>query len=655
MTLGSKKLRESLRLACCYSLLAWTVYGIVEFAFSSLVPALLWSSSLYAPLQYETTAMLFGLYEIASIALGLVIGLLAWWIRRRSPRIANLDAGCFFSATAQMGVLGMFLLNLAHVRPLLAIALPVALTAGLVAASIWGMLDRTRFDRLHPMVNPLTAAVIMVGVPWLTKEVLWERPLPVKLAAAIGGVGAVVLLSFAMARFLRKWRPRLAPSSALFAAAATGLASIGFSYAFHDRPSPPRLPSAPASQTATRPNVILVSLDTVRADHLSLYGYPRDTTPNLRKFAAEASVYTQALSSSNMTLGSHGSLFTGLYPSWHGAHYTRGEPFGHPLSTRFPTLAGILAKHGYLTIGSVANRAYLQPSFGLNRGFQYYDLESPFFAETADFYLRSGVRAILKPALERRFGLVYRRAEEVNRPVLSLLETQPQKSIPVFLFVNYMDAHWPYNPAPPYDTMFPGKAGEMTDAEYGAMSMVVIKGQRPITAAERAHLVSQYDGGIAYMDAQLGVLFERLKQLHLYDNSLIIVTADHGEAMGDRNLIGHGISMYQDQVHVPLIVKYPLTTRHTAQDEPVSSVDILPTVLEVIGEKPPAELHGASLLHPEALKNRQILLEGYQDKVFAKWDPRFARDQRAFISKTKKLIASTPGKREVYDVAADPD
>jgi arylsulfatase A-like enzyme len=203
--------------------------------------------------------------------------------------------------------------------------------------------------------------------------------------------------------------------------------------------------------------------------------------------------------------------------------------------------------------------------------------------------------------------------------------------------------------------MFPGKAGEMTDAEYGAMSMVVIKGQRPITAAERAHLVSQYDGGIAYMDAQLGVLFERLKQLHLYDNSLIIVTADHGEAMGDRNLIGHGISMYQDQVHVPLIVKYPLTTRHTAQDEPVSSVDILPTVLEVIGEKPPAELHGASLLHPEALKNRQILLEGYQDKVFAKWDPRFARDQRAFISKTKKLIASTPGKREVYDVAADPD
>jgi arylsulfatase A-like enzyme len=203
--------------------------------------------------------------------------------------------------------------------------------------------------------------------------------------------------------------------------------------------------------------------------------------------------------------------------------------------------------------------------------------------------------------------------------------------------------------------MFPGKSLDMTEAAYSAVSMAVIKGERPITEAERAHLTSQYDGGIAYMDAQLGALFERLKQLHVYDNSLIVVTADHGEAMGDRNLIGHGISVYQDQMHVPLLIKYPLSTRHAVVDDPVSSVDILPTVLDVVGQKPPANLQGASLLHPETLHGREILLEGYQDQVFADWDPRFARDQRALVSGTKKLIVSTLGKRELYDLSADPD
>src|SRR5690348_16868749 len=126
MNLGSKSLRENLWLACCYSLLAWTVYGIVEFAFSSVAPAVLSSRSLYTPLQSETTALLFGLYEIISLALGIAFGVLA---TRMRGRIADLDAGCFFPATAQVGLLAVFLLNLIHVRPLVAIALPVALTA----------------------------------------------------------------------------------------------------------------------------------------------------------------------------------------------------------------------------------------------------------------------------------------------------------------------------------------------------------------------------------------------------------------------------------------------------------------------------------------------------------------------------------------------
>jgi arylsulfatase A-like enzyme len=125
------------------------------------------------------------------------------------------------------------------------------------------------------------------------------------------------------------------------------------------------------------PNVILITLDTVRADHLSLYGYERDTSPNLKRLAQEATVYTNAISPGNMTLSSHASIFTGLYPSWHQAHFEKGYEQARPLESKYPVLAQMLSDKGFDTIGIVSNYLFLSHGFGLDRGFTYHDAAGP--------------------------------------------------------------------------------------------------------------------------------------------------------------------------------------------------------------------------------------------------------------------------------------
>jgi len=152
----------------------------------------------------------------------------------------------------------------------------------------------------------------------------------------------------------------------------------------------------------------------------------------------------------------------------------------------------------------------------------------------------------------------YRRAADINRAVLPLLDEVAANPQPFFLFVNYMDAHWPYRPPPPFDTKFGStRARSIAMADYYRMASDVMAGRRTLTDTERADLHAQYDGGIANIDQQIGALVDRLEKLERLDNCLLIVTADHGEAFGEHALVEHGVSVYGDQIHVPLIVKYP--------------------------------------------------------------------------------------------------
>ena len=411
-------------------------------------------------------------------------------------------------------------------------------------------------------------------------------------------------------------------------------------------------------------NVILIVLDTVRADHLSVYGYARDTTPNLKKFAQQATVYTRASAASDLTLPSHASMFTGLYPSWHGAHFSAPDfPYGRPLDRSVVTLPQILQAKGYSTLAIAANPAYLDPMFGLNRGFDVYDLRSPVFVNDRNrpFFIRQGVRRLLGYVIDvADFDMRTRRAEEINQDAIRMLEQVGGANRPFFLFLNYMDAHTPYIPPGTFKSRFPGRDPSFTLEEYWRLKDRVVNQHRKPSRNETEHLVSQYDGGIAYLDSELGELFARLKRLGLYDRTMIIVTADHGEAFGERQLMEHGVdSVYQSHIRVPLLVKYPGVNEGRTVDTPVSHVDFMPTVLDVLHYEGPKNLQGTSLRSEQIGARRYVISEAFPGgesgaaAIPSRGHINLQKPAQAVLSGPWKLIINSKGQRELYDTTTD--
>ena len=414
-----------------------------------------------------------------------------------------------------------------------------------------------------------------------------------------GSRSIVLLLGFAIAILVLQWKARVL---AAFAVVAIMLTVI---------PTP-----APRSSTrvsSSRPNVILITLDTVRADHLSLYGYGRDTTPHLRQWPA--TVYRNAFSSSNWTLPGHASIFTGQSVSRHGAHESAESDF-HPIATSSVTLPQLLSRQGYVTAGIVANYGNLSGPAGFERGFAYYDYVYPHGLGDP-----STPSYLLRATLRNQFATIYALApaSEVNERATRFLKSTKS---PFFLFLNYMDAHVPY-----------GGSGAFAWDTYFDLA----KRGRPLAPQQSQQLISLYDGAIHDLDEQLHQLFETLKRLNLYDNTLIVVTSDHGEAFGESPIVGHGRSLFQHQIHVPLIVKNPHANQRAFVDTPVSDVDILPLIL---GRPIPSD--------------RWITSESYRRR-----DPRIAHGENrpaeiALIRGSMKVIVDTRGSIELYDLAADP-
>jgi arylsulfatase A-like enzyme len=404
-------------------------------------------------------------------------------------------------------------------------------------------------------------------------------------------------------------------------------------------------PSSNASDH--RPNVILITLDTVRADHLSLYGYGRDTTPGLRHLPA--TVYANASATSNWTVPTIASILTGQSPLRHGAEMSAAFPEGAPLASTSVTIAEVLQKQRYHTAAIVAN-PILDPELGFDRGFSSYDLVAAHFDEaltpiSREYLLREALRGLAEAIIVRRSPLrVSADAGAVNTKTGRLLETLARRPGPFFLFLNSMDAHSPYTPPPPYDTRYPGKDPAFRWSTWGS---------RPLRDRERDHLTSQYDGAIAHLDEELGHLIERLRQLDLFDNSLIVIVGDHGEAFGEHGVVGHGSSLYQTQLHVPLLVKYPQARTATTVSTPVSGIDILPTVLDVIHAPVPAGLDGRSLRTAGSLGPRWIISESFR----ARGDAFTSRDagpaEVSLSYESLKLILGAGGGTELYDLAHD--
>jgi arylsulfatase A-like enzyme len=404
------------------------------------------------------------------------------------------------------------------------------------------------------------------------------------------------------------------------------------------------------------PNVILLVLDTVRADHLSLYGYGRPTSPNLERLAPEFLVCRNTISAAPWTVPSHASLFTGVYPYRHGARSFLPQEIRKgswsnvfTLDQRQATLAGLLGRHGYLTAGLVSN-PYLSPRSGLNRGFDQYQ-----YQPNRNYLLPLRCQWLMKTFFGYRWRAVFDKpqqsARQLNRRIERWLDRHGDR--PFFLFANYMDAHLPYSAPPPFATAFPGR---LPGFRYNRTFEATIMGRkRPVMEAELEHLHAGYDGSIQYLDHELGQLLDGLRRRGLYRNSLIVLLSDHGEYFGEHALLEHSKDVYEPAMAVPLMVKFPGGEPHGEVTARTHLVDVLPTILSVLGFEVPDQAPGTDLR--EVTEGRTLLGENYFARVKdlrRQYGHRFRRVRQAVYQGPWKYIHSTDGNSELYDLASDP-
>jgi arylsulfatase A-like enzyme len=337
---------------------------------------------------------------------------------------------------------------------------------------------------------------------------------------------------------------------------------------------------------ANTPNILLIVLDTVRAMDLGLYGYGRPTTPELNAWAARGVIYRRAFSTAPWTLPSHASMFTGRLVHEMSADWMV------PLDDQWPTLAEVLARKGYATAGFSANTDYVSGEVGLARGFAHFDD----YSLTPGLILRSSAlgRAVGRNQLIRRIIgndklLGRKNAPDIGRAFLNWIERRQGR--PWFAFLNYYDAHRPYQPPAPYDTMFASP-----DVRPDPRFRQDEDPEHPWSARDARNFIAAYDGAIAYLDAELGKLFTELERRGEFQRTLVILTSDHGEEFGEHRLYDHGHSLYLASLHVPLMLWWPGSAPAGLNvHEAVSLRDIPATVATAAGIGADSPFPGRSL------------------------------------------------------------
>lgn len=351
-----------------------------------------------------------------------------------------------------------------------------------------------------------------------------------------------------------------------------------------------------ASETPAKPapNVVLITIDTLRADHLGCYGYQQIKTPNIDGLAAESSRFIRAFTPVPVTLPSHSAMLTGTYPMLSGMH----DFSANKLSPQQPTLASVLKQAGYAT-GAVVASAVLDSRFGLNQGFDFY----------YDHFDFSRLEEANLDQMERPANVVVDQA-------LDWLTGNWQKKF--FLWVHLYDPHHPYVPPEPYRSQY---------ADH------------------------PYDGEIAFADEQIGRLLQFLKGKGLYQNSIIILAGDHGESLGEHGEKTHGFFIYNATVHAPLIIHLPGTPLSNTVSDPVSLVDIMPTVLAAAEMDTPPQVQGRNLVpalrKEKADADRSLYSETFLPRIHFNWSElRSAQNARYHF-----IDAPRP---ELYDLTKDP-
>ena len=356
----------------------------------------------------------------------------------------------------------------------------------------------------------------------------------------------------------------------------------------------PLIAATPSARKA-KPNIILITIDTVRADHVGCYGATGIQTPTLDSLAQDGIVFERAISQVPLTWPSHAAILTGTYPFQNGVQDFTGQP----LDPKFRTVAEAFKQSGYAT-GAVVSGFVLDRGWGLARGFDFYD--DAFSAETFQ---------------QKDIGLVDRKAGESVTHALDWLKKTPRR--PFFLWLHLYDPHSPYDPPEPYRTQY------------------------------RSH---PYDGEIAYADHELGRLMLWLKRSQLYDRSLIVLLSDHGESLGEHGEKEHGFFVYNATVRVPMIVKPPTGSgfRPGRVVRPVETIDIAPTLLQSAGinDAIGKQFQSHGLLTSEPENDRTAYSETFYPFSSFGWSPLHALE----TSRYHYIDAPIP---ELYDVTSDPE
>lgn len=384
------------------------------------------------------------------------------------------------------------------------------------------------------------------------------------------------------------------------------------------------------AQTEAPPNVIVIVADTLRSDHLGCYGYLRETSPNLDEFASGATLYERSISAASYTLPAHASIFTGQLPMTHmaqtylntdGFKFSEGELVHRPLAPESLTLAEAFSEFGYRTAGFAANIGFLVPRTGLTQGF--------------DEFMN-----------ERIHGT------NLNEKILPWIEQNQGK--PFFLFVNYMDTHQKYNTTK-VDGFLEHVSGEGVAAKlFDELYPIIMKEQEPPPDRVKAN-IDAYDLSIRNLDKAIGEVLAKLRELKLFENTMIIFTSDHGEFLGEHRYLMHWKDVYEEVLRVPLIVKAPHQTESVRVREKISTVSIPRLILDGINHQG-IEKHRASFL-PVARKDTVVSESRYShdsDYYDPDWGHRFKRVRTAFYDGSFKFIHSTDGKHELYDLQRDP-
>jgi arylsulfatase A-like enzyme len=323
---------------------------------------------------------------------------------------------------------------------------------------------------------------------------------------------------------------------------------------------------------AETPNIIVLVVDTLRADHLSAYGYERDTSPFIDSLAQEGVQFQNAISPASWTQPSHASMLTGRYTYEHQAELK-------PLDNRYETIGEAMQTQGYRTGAFSGNTEFFTRRQGFGRGFLHFEdndltvtdgfLNSSVYGFVFDFYgLRKALNYEGVPA--RRY------AADINRSVLNWVDKEPDK--PFFVFMNYFDVHDPYLPPQPYRSKY-----SSIPIPGGLINGFVDRYHPDLTPEQLQSEIDAYDGAISYVDDQIKDLFAELDKRGLLQNTVVIVTADHGESLGEHNLLQHSASLYLQEIHVPLVIwGWPSAPSGKLIDTPVSLTALPTTIFSLV-------------------------------------------------------------------------